>query len=302
MTQLAPAAEVAVLPFVTLGAEVRGIQVADGVSPEQYQAVKRALDAHGVVVLKEQEISPAAQREFAASIGTLRPLVYSRYSLPGSPEVMVVSNIRKDGEYIGISDAGSLWHSDGAYLSHPDMYSLLYGVQIPRAGGVALGDTKFADMAGAYAALPEQMKRRLDGLYAINSFEWHLDKKAKQGTLRRAPLTPEQKAATPDVRHPVVRRHPNTGRPCLFVNDAHTREIEGLTPAQSDALIEELLAHLQHPRFQYAHSWSEGDLVVWDNSAVQHLATFDYGETPRLMHRTGTYGPAPVAYSMGARA
>ncbi|MFN0161823.1 MAG: TauD/TfdA dioxygenase family protein, partial [Burkholderiales bacterium] len=148
----------------------------------------------------------------------------------------------------------------------------------------------------AHEALPQEIRERIAGRYCTNSFTWHLDKKASLGDLRRAPLTDAQKAATPDVDHPVVRRHPHTGVPCLFVSEAISVAIVGMPREESDALLAQLLAHLQEPRFQYRHRWRAGDLVIWDNCAVQHLASFDYGEIPRRMHRTGSYGPAPVAY------
>ena len=287
-----------VLPFPSvIGAEICGVDIARGIDAEEFAAVRRALDDHAVVVLRDQDVSPENQIHFAKGIGTMRPLVYSRYSLPGHPGVMVVSNIKVDGEPIGLADAGSLWHSDGAYLGEPDMYSMLYGIEIPQRDGKAIGDTVFTSAWKAYEALAPAMRKRLIGLRARQSFSYHLDKKAKAGTLTRAPLTAEQKAATPDVDHPVVRRHPNTGRPCLFVNDAHTSLILGLPKAESDELIAVLIEHLKSPRFQYRHSWRAGDLVIWDNCAVQHLATFDYGDIPRRMNRTGTYGPAPAFWS-----
>ncbi len=295
-TRVSPSG-VAVVPFATvIGAEIRGIEIARGVTPEQYAAVRAALDRHSVVVLRDQQVSPDHQRAFAQGIGTLRPLVYGRYSLPGNPEVMIVSNIRKDGEYIGIADAGTLWHSDGAYLANPDMYSLLYGIEIPSRDGRALGDTVFTSVWRACEALPQATRDRIAGLYCNNSFTWHLEKKASLGQLRRAPLTPAQKAAMPDVQHPVVLRHPHTGMPCLFVSEAQTTAIIGMGPAESEALLADLLEHLKAERFQYRHSWRAGDLVIWDNCAVQHLASFDYGDLPRRMHRTGTFGPAPVPY------
>jgi len=288
---------VEIAPFASaIGAEVCGVAIEHGVSAQEYAAVRAALDRYSVVVLRGQSVSPAHLKAFAQGIGTLRPLVYGRYSLPDTPEVMIVSNIKANGEYIGISDAGSLWHSDGAYLARPDMYSLLYGIEIPQRGGQALGDTVFTSVWKAYEALPEATKQRIAGRFCVNSFAWHLEKKASLGQLRRAPLTPEQKAATPDVQHPVVRRHPHTGLPCLFVNEAHTVSIVGMPAAESEALLAELLAHVKEERFQYSHSWRPGDLVIWDNCAVQHLATFDYGEIPRRLHRAGTDGPATVAY------
>ena len=280
-----------------IGAEILGIQISQGVTSDEYEFVKKSLNQYGVVFLRNQQVSPEHQRAFAQGIGSLRPLVYGRYSLPGNPEVMIVSNIKKNGEDIGISDAGMLWHSDGAYLANPDMYSLLYAIEVPRKDGVTLGDTVFTSVGKAYETLSDSMKDLIEGQFCINSFTWHLEKKASLGQLRRAALTPEQKAATPDVQHPIVRRHPVTGLPCLFVNEAHTTGIVGRSPQISEALLSDLLTHIKSEQFQYRHRWQEGDLLIWDNCAVQHLATFDYGDIPRRMHRTGTYGPAPEIYS-----
>lgn len=290
-------ADVLAVPLAAgLAVELHGLSVERGIDDDGYRAVREALDRHAVVLLRDQRVTPEDQRRFAQGIGTLRPLVYSQYSLPDCPEVMVVSNIKADGRHIGIPDAGMLWHSDGAYLSRPDMYSLLYGIEIPRRDGCSLGDTSFVSVWRAYEALSSELKARIAGRTCVNSFTWHLEKKARLGQLARAPLTAEQKAATPDVRMPVVRRHPNTGVPCLFVNEAHTTRIDGLDDADGTALLDALLAHLRSPRFMYRHRWRSGDLLIWDNCAVQHLAHFDYGDLPRRMHRTGTLGPEPQLY------
>lgn len=286
-----------VRPFnAAIGAEIEGLDVSKGLTAAECSVVTTALDRYGVIVLHNQDVSPSSQKALAQGIGTLRPLVYGRYSLPGNAEVMIVSNIKKDGQDIGISDAGSLWHSDGAYLREPDMYSLLYGIEIPHRFGEPIGDTVFASVTNAYDDLPADLKTRLSRMTCTNSFEFHLQKKASLGQLRRAPLTPEQKAATPDVVQPVVRKHPNTGHPCLYVNEAHTKALNGVTPVESDALLAMLWKHIVSPKYLYRHRWRAGDLIIWDNCAVQHLAVFDYGDIPRRLHRTGTFGPVPIAY------
>jgi len=279
-----------------IGAEIKNIEIAAGLGDAQYRVIREALDEHSVVILRDQEVSPENQLKLAAGIGTPRPLVYSVYSLPDFPDVMVVSNIKENGKHIGIPDAGSLWHSDGAYLAQPDMYSLLYGIEIPQRDGQPLGDTAFTSTWKAYEALPEDLKARLAGRHCVNSFSWHLQKKAALGQLKRAPQTAEQKSAMPDVEHPVVRRHPHTGRPCLFVCEAHTTQLVGMPKDESDELLEFLCKHIVSERFQYRHRWRKGDLVIWDNCAVQHLAHFDYGDLRRRLNRTGTFGPAPVSY------
>ena len=277
-----------------LGAEVTGVDVGSGVDEGSFDFIRDALHEYSVIVLRGQDVTPLRQKEFARRLGDMRTSFYNRYGVPDHPELSIVSNITKDGEGIGIADAGMLWHTDGSYLKTPDMYTVLYGIEIPRRDGKALGDTVFSSSWRAYEALPSQMKARLDGMRAVHSFTSHLEKKRAKGQLKRAPLTAEQKAAVPDVDHPIVRRHPVNGRACLFVTEGHTSAIVGLAPAQSDELLEFLTEHVKRPEFQYRHSWQPGDLVVWDNCAVQHLAIFDYGDLPRRLHRAGINGPVPV--------
>ena len=284
------------VPFATvIGAEVLGLQISTA-GRADIEFVKQALDKHSVVLLRNQEFTPSEQIAFVRGLGELHALFYSRYAVPGHPELTVVSNITKDGEAIGIADAGMLWHTDGSFNARPDMYSLLYGIEIPHRDGQAIGDTAFASTVHAFKTLPQELQTRLTTLTSTHSFIHHLDKKQKKGQLKRAPLTPEQKAKLPDVSHPVVRRHPNTGEPCLYVSEGHTRCIDGMASEESDALLEQLWEHVRDPRFQYRHQWRKGDVVIWDNCAVQHLAIFDYGEIPRRMHRAGTLGGAPVAW------
>jgi taurine dioxygenase len=277
-----------------VGAEIRFVDVGAGVDDGTFGFIRNALHEHSVIVLRGQDITPDQQKQFALRLGEMRTSFYNRYGVPGHPELSVVSNIMKDGEAIGIADAGMLWHTDGSYLQTPDMYTVLYGVEIPQRDGKALGDTAFSSSWRAYEALPADMKARLQGMRATHSFAAHIEKKRSKGQLKRAPLSAEQKAALPDVDHPIVRRHPFNGRPCLFVTEGHTSAIVGLPPQESDALLGFLTEHVKQPQFQYRHSWRAGDLVVWDNCAVQHLAIFDYGDIPRRLHRAGIHGPVPV--------
>lgn len=276
-----------------IGAEIIGIDVAAGPSEAEYQFLRDALHEHSVIVQRGQDITPAQQKAFSERFGEMRTSFYNRYAVPDEPALTIVSNIRReDGEMIGIADAGMLWHTDASYLKAPDMYTLLYGIEIPHDGDKVLGDTVFASTWAAYDALPDDMKRRIDPLRAVHSFAAHLQKKQAKGQLKRAPLTDEQKKQVPDVDHPVVRRHPVNGRKCLFVTEGHTSEILGDDGAAD--LLGFLTEHVQKPQFQYRHKWKRGDLVVWDNCAVQHLAVFDYGEIPRRLHRAGISGSVPV--------
>lgn len=290
----AGAAPTVILKGPGIGAEVGGIDIAHGVDDEAFEFVRNALDKYSVIVLRGQDLTPAQQTAFTKRLGDMRVSFYNRYGVPGQPELSVVSNIKKDGEAIGIADAGMLWHTDASYLKTPDMYTLLYGVTIPQRDGQALGDTLFASAWQAYEALPDAMKKRIADLRATHSFVHHLDKKKRAGNLKRAPLTEAQKAEVPDVDHPVVRMHPVNGRPCLFVTEGHTSAIVGMPADESELLLEALWSHLKNPAFHYRHSWRKGDLIIWDNCAVHHLAVFDYGDIPRQLHRAGVLGPVPV--------
>ena len=277
-----------------IGAEIKGVDVASGVDDAQFQAVRDALHRHGVIVLRDQHLTSTDQIAFSKRFGSMRVSFYNRYAVPDHPELTVVSNIVEDGRAIGIADAGMLWHTDGSYLRTPDMYTLLYSLEIPQENGRALGDTLFVSSAAAYEALPDVDRRRLEGQRAVHSFAHHLEKKRQSGNLKRAPLTEAQKKETPDVDHPIVRTHPVTGRKCLYVTEGHTASIVGLPEPESAALLERLWAHLKTPAFIYRHTWRVGDLIVWDNCTAHHLAVFDYGERRRRLHRAGISGGVPI--------
>jgi taurine dioxygenase len=278
-----------------VGAEITGIDVNAGLDERSFNVVRDALHEYCVVVLPGQQLTPQGQIAFTKRFGEMRTSFYNRYGVPGFPELSIVSNILDDkGEAIGIADAGMLWHTDASYLPKPDMYTLLYGVEIPHAEGRPLGDTVFASSTRAFEALPAEMQTRLRGLRAVHSFIDHLEKKRRAGNLKRAPLTEKQKGELPDVLHPVVRTHPVTGRPCLYVTEGHTARIDGLSSEESDALLKQLADQLHNPKFHYRHKWTKGDLLIWDNCSAHHLAIFDYGDTPRRLHRAGVLGPVPV--------
>lgn len=280
--------------------ELTGFDIAAGLGESELLAVRDEILRHGAVVLREQFLTPDQHLTFTDRLAKVdrnpkRPAgkVHAPF-VDGFPELVVVSNIRKDGHPIGLTDAGLLWHSDTQSSPTPELFVALNAITIPMRDGVALGDTRFASTTAAYDVLDDAMKARLDGLRAIHSYAFHVDAIAARGLLTRAPLSKEQRAAQPDVSHPLVRTHPITGRKLLYVSESYTERVEGLPAAESRALLDKLFAHIIEPRFQLLHSWREGDLVVWDNCATQHLATFDYGDIPRLLHRCGTMGPVPV--------
>ena len=156
-----------------------------------------------------------------------------------------------------------------------------------------MGNTLFTSTAAAYEALPDSTKCRIDKLKAVNSSKYYTAHHEQQKGGGAIELTEKLKQAT-NVEQPVVRTHPITGRKCIFVTESHTKYIVGLEPQESEDLLRELLEQILRPEFIYTHSWRVGDLLIWDNAATQHRATFDYAlPLRRLMYRTATVGPPP---------
>jgi taurine dioxygenase len=283
-----------------LGAEVRGLDVAAGLDEATIIKLRDAVLRHSLVVLRGQRLSPAQQLAFTNRIETVKPAPRPAAGshapvVPDFPELVVVSNIVEDGRKIGISDAGLLWHSDTCFQSHPELFVTLHALEIPIGeDGVALGDTRYVSTTAAYDALDQATKDKLDGLRVVQSYIWHTDKLARLGMLTRPKLTEEQRRTTVELDHPLVRTHPITGRKLLYINEAFSACITGWSEADSRALLDPLLEHIKQPRFMTKHRWQEGDLLIWDNAATQHLATFDYGTIRRRLHRCGTVGPVPA--------
>jgi taurine dioxygenase len=256
-----------------------------------FAEVERAFHDNIVVYFRDQRLSIERQIAFSRRFGELETHVVKKYLLPGHPEILLISNVKdENGENIGLADAGFTWHTDVSYLKKPSRCSLLYAREVPCRDGKALGDTVFTSTIAAYEALPEAMKRRLQGLKAIHRYS----ARSRVANSPRPKLTQKQLDETPDVAHPIVRTHPWTGRKSLYVTAGECIGIEGMPDEEGVPLIEELHAHCLRPEFQYRHTWQVGDLLMWDNAASMHLAICDYAlPERRLMHRTTVAGSVP---------
>jgi taurine dioxygenase len=206
--------------------------------------------------------------------------------VPGSPEIVIVSNVTEAGQPIGVRRAGENWHSDMCYAPRPPRGTMLYALEIPDLFGLSLGNTEFASAAAAWDALPEQLRPRVEGRRAVFDFS---------GRKRAFPPKQSEIDRYPPLTHPIVRTHPYTLRKCLYVMRDDCTTIEGIDPEEAAALIAALAEHIVKPAFIYRHQWRRGDLLMWDNCTVQHRAIQDY-DLPhrRLMHRTTMGGAVPV--------
>jgi len=276
-----------------LGAEILGVDLSQDLDDTTFGQIVDLWHEYEVLFFRGQKLTPDQHVRFSRRFGELELHVRKDCCRPGFHELFVVSNITVDGKPIGSQDAGLFWHSDLCYLNEPSRGSLFYALEVPHdEQGQALGDTKFASATAAYDALSDNIKKKIEGRKAVQSYKKGYYRERNAGP--RKPLTPEQEARTPDVEHPIVRTHPYTGKKCLFINEGYTARIAGMENADGDALLQQLIEHSTRPEFIYRHQWRVGDFLMWDNCSVQHQAVPDY-KLPlrRHMERTTLTGTAP---------
>jgi len=277
-----------------LGVEIKGVDLAQELNERTFQDIVAAWREHEVIFFRGQTLTPDQHLAVSRRFGELEHHVRQECCRPGYPEIFVVSNVIENGKPIGSQDAGLFWHSDLCYKNEPSRGSLFYAREVPIENGEPRGDTMFSSMTAAYDALPEETKKKLAGRRAINSYVRGYYRDRNSGPRRK--LTAEQVSKTPDVAHPVVRVHPETGRKCLFVNEGYTTRILDMDGKESDALLAELFAHIRKPEFVYRHRWEVGDFLIWDNCSTQHCAIPDYAlPLRRVMERTTLTGNAVLA-------
>ncbi|MBM4266535.1 MAG: taurine dioxygenase [Deltaproteobacteria bacterium] len=263
-----------------LGAEIEGIDLREPLSDEQLHSLESALVQHQVIFFRDQEITPAQQSAFARRFGA--PQCHPAYPhVDGYPELSILESDRENPSKI------EKWHTDMTFRPNPPLGSILRARIVPPKGG----DTLWLSLAAAYEALSEPMRKFLDGLRAEHSFEHGFQESlAEPGGRERLA---QALADNPPVEHPVVRTHPVSGRRCLFVNCLFTTRIVGLHPAESDALLEFLYAHVQRKEFTCRFHWRENSIAFWDNRSTQHRPENDYWPERRRMERVTIEGDEP---------
>ena len=263
-----------------LGAEISGIDLSAPLSDRTIAALRRAWLDHLVIFFRDQTLSPAQFLAFGRRFGDVIEYPFVR-GLADYPEIIPV--LKLEHEHVNF---GGVWHSDTAYLDVPPMASMLVAREIPPFGG----DTLFANMYLAYDTLSDAMKRMLEGLVAINS-----SAKADASRTREDRMKDSAREVKKDfvAGHPVVRRHPETGRRALYVNVAHTVRFEGMTDEESAPLLDFLFRHQIRPEFTCRFRWRPGSIAFWDNRCAQHNAINDYRGYRRLLHRLTLAGDTP---------
>ena len=272
------------------GVEARGVDLAGTLSDAEFAELERAFYAHHVLALRGQEIDAARFAAFARRFGPPQPHVIDQFHHPDDPNILILSNVKKDGRPTGLQDAGSYFHTDYSYLQVPARATTLYSRVVPRRGG----DTLFADQEAAYADLPQAMKDRIEPLLAIHHYGNRDDVDETSRTVASV-LNDAQKAKMPVITHRIARPHPVTGRKALYAVSGSSFGIVGMPDDEARDLLDELAAHATSPRYQLRFRYGVGDVVVWDNAALLHSATLTDPDDARTLWRITVLEPAPDA-------
>ena len=271
-------------------AEISDIDLTRPLDDETIGAIRDAFEEYSVLVFRNQDITDAQQQAFSERFGPLeRMLIGSQGG--GTPFALLTNVDPETGAVIPpddrrmIRNAGNMmWHSDSSFKAVPALASILSGREVPDEGG----ETEFASLRAAYDALPEAMKRRIEGLVAEHSFAY------SRGLVDPTILNQEQKDEVPPVLQSLVRQNPVNGRKAIYVG-SHASHIIGMPVEEGRALLRQLLEHATQDRFVYTHKWRPKDIVMWDNRAVLHRGRpWDYLKSRRVMHRTTVAGLGPT--------
>lgn len=266
-----------------MGAEVVGADLSRPLPPEQRKRIEEAFHRFMVLCFRDQELTTDDLVAFSRSFGPLTEHTMAGQLRDGTTHVNIATNAGADGKPSGVhpDPTAMRWHTDRSWRRDPALATILYGVDVPSRGG----DTLFANCAKAYEGLPDEMKRRIDPLFAIHSIEY------SRGAAPQGPAATEYERRTyPPTPHPVARVHPATGRRSLFLG-CHAWKIDGMPEREGRALLDELLAFATQDRYVYAHRWRLHDVLMWDNRCTMHAATpYDTGGELRTMYRTVVAG------------
>jgi len=268
-----------------MGATIEGLDLRTPMPDPVFTEVLAALGKYSVLRIPDQHINSFQLRDFSIRFGDVQGTISKVDPRAECPEVGILSNVKENGEYVGIPNAGQDWHTDMSYRDMRGFVNVLYGLIIPRRDGKVLGGTEFSSMHAVYNALPSDVKQRLEGATATHDFNkfWENMRKA-HGT--RPALTPEQLALRPPVHHPITPMHPITGTRTLYCNPGYVTQIDGWDKAESDQMLDYLFEFQLRPEFRYMHTWTENDVLLWDNLGSIHQAIADYRpDEARLMKR-----------------
>ena len=245
-----------------------------------FQEIWEAFFASQVLVFRNQELKPNEYLAFARRFGRPEPHVIDQFHYPGHPDILILSNVQKDGKPVGLADAGTYFHTDYSYLDVPARCTMLYSRQVPSKGG----DTLFADQYSAYEDLSSSLKSKIQDLVALHHYG-NRDDLDKGSRTVASVLSAEQEQKMTWVRHRIARKHPITGRTALYAVSGSSFRIEGMPDDEAVDLLDELKRHATQEKYQLRLKYGVGDVVIWDNASLLHSATLTDPADPRTLWR-----------------
>jgi taurine dioxygenase len=267
-----------------IGAEVTGIDLRAPLDEATRKRLNEAVVEHVALVIRDQDFTPEQYLAAVSLFGEPMEQHFTQYALPGCPLVHEVSNRHTDKSGKRVKH-GAGWHTDHTNHVRPPKYTCLYAVSLPSSGG----DTSVVNMRAGYEALPDEVKRRIEGMKTVNVFQGSASATySGQSADAQAERKPEP------VLQPLVRTNADNGKRALYFHPVKTENIVGMSPAESQALLDDLLARSVRDEFIYRHKWRKGDMLLWDNRAAMHRAHFDYDPNGyRLLYRVLVRGEVP---------
>jgi taurine dioxygenase len=265
------------------GIEVRGIRLRE-LDDAGFNALVALYYQHSLLVLPDQHLTPAEQAAVTERFGTPKIAARRDHNHPEHPQVVLIGNLQVDGRPAAfLNRQGVEWHSDSAASADRDVATFLAAVAVPKVGG----DTMWCSMHTAWDTLPAALQRRIEGRQVLHSWNHHNDKVLRLSPGAFTPLSPAERAQHPEVWEDLVQVHPVTGRTLYFISHNLVTAIDGLEPAEAEALTWQLVEHATAPGRVYRHRWVPGDVAIWDNHAAMHSAPeVDYDDDLRMMHRS----------------
>ena len=262
------------------GMEVVGADVSRPLPEPEFRKLWDAFFDNQVLVLRSQNLKAEEFLAFANRFGKPEPHVIDQFHHPEHADILILSNVMKDGQPIGLADAGTYFHTDYSYLDVPARATMLYSIEVPKKGG----DTLFANQYAAYDELDAGLKKKVEPLVALHHYG-NRDNLDEQSRTVASVLTEEQKARVTWVRHRVARPHPVTGRTALYAVNGSSFGIEGMDEAEALPLLRGLARHATQEKYQLRLKYGVGDVVIWDNASLLHSATLTDPQDPRTLWR-----------------
>lgn len=263
-----------------LGARITDVDLNQDLSEDQFARLEEALHTHGFIVLPGQSLTPESMVRFARRWGRPEPHVIDTFHHPADPNVLMLSNVYKDGKPVGLVDAGTYFHSDYSYLADAARCTMLHAINVPSGRN----GTTFANQALAYAELPPSTREQIDALVVNHHYGNRDDLDPKSRTVASV-LNDHQKQKVDWVKHPLVRPHPLTGQKALYAVSGSSFTVDGMSEQQGRDLLNELKVHATQDKYCHTYDYANGDVILWDNALLLHCAPLIDLSRPRELWR-----------------